>query len=290
MKITSVLVSQPRPAVIEKSPFYEMSQKCELAIEYSPLIKVEGVSLKEFRSQRIEVLDHTALIFTSRTTVDSFFKVCEQARITIPETMKYLCSTEAIALYLQKYIVYRKRKISFADGSFTGLMDLIVKNKAEKLLLTLTEPHKPELVQTMEKLKLKFDQIVLARTVSADLSTIDPAKYQLAVLYSPAEVTAFLNGFEEDKRPMVATFGDGTTRFAIAHGLSVRAMAPTPQAPSMAKAIELFVSKINAGEDVEPVVLADNHQAEDFVKAVQAKDSRRYKSKKTTAATTTTKK
>ncbi|MBQ8863797.1 MAG: uroporphyrinogen-III synthase [Rikenellaceae bacterium] len=267
-----------------------MSQKCELAIEYSPLIKVEGVSLKEFRSQRIEVLDHTALIFTSRTTVDSFFKVCEQARITIPETMKYLCSTEAIALYLQKYIVYRKRKISFADGSFTGLMDLIVKNKAEKLLLTLTEPHKPELVQTMEKLKLKFDQIVLARTVSADLSTIDPAKYQLAVLYSPAEVTAFLNGFEEDKRPMVATFGDGTTRFAIAHGLSVRAMAPTPQAPSMAKAIELFVSKINAGEDVEPVVLADNHQAEDFVKAVQAKDSRRYKSKKTTAATTTTKK
>ena len=95
MKITSVLVSQPRPAAVEKSPFYEVSQKCELEIEYSPLIKVEGVSLKEFRSQRIEVLDHTALIFTSRTTVDSFFKVCEQARITVPETMKYLCSTEA---------------------------------------------------------------------------------------------------------------------------------------------------------------------------------------------------
>ena len=160
MKITSVLVSQPRPAVIEKSPFYEMSQKCEVEINYSPLIKTEAVSLKEFRSQRIEVLDHTLLIFTSRTTIDSFFKICEQARITIPETMKYLCSTEAIALYLQKYIVYRKRKISFADGSFTGLMDLVVKNKAEKMLLTLTEPHKPELIQTMEKLKIKFKMII----------------------------------------------------------------------------------------------------------------------------------
>ncbi len=291
MKITSVLVSQPRPAAVEKSPFYEVSQKCELEIEYSPLIKVEGVSLKEFRSQRIEVLDHTALIFTSRTTVDSFFKVCEQARITVPETMKYLCSTEAIALYLQKYIVYRKRKISFADGSFTGLMDLIIKHKTEKLLLTLTEPHKPELIQTMEKLKIKFDKIVLAHTVSADLSAIDPAKYQLAVLYSPAEVTAFMNGWSEEKRPMIATFGDGTTRFAINNGLNVSVMAPTPQAPSMAKAVELFVSKINAGEEVEPIVLEDNHQAEDFVKAVQAKDSRRYKTKKsTTTATTTTKK
>ena len=286
MKITSVLVSQPRPAVIEKSPFYEMSQKCEVEINYSPLIKTEAVSLKEFRSQLIEVLDHTLLIFTSRTTIDSFFKICEQARITIPETMKYLCSTEAIALYLQKYIVYRKRKISFADGSFTGLMDLVVKNKTEKMLLTLTEPHKPELIQTMEKLKIKFDQIVLARTVSADTSAIDVEKYQMAVLYSPADVTAFINGFAEDKRPMVATFGDGTTRFAIKNGLVVRAMAPTPQAPSMAKALELCVEKVNAGEDPEPVVLEDNHQAEDFVKAVQAKDSRKYKSKK--SATTTT--
>ncbi len=288
MKITSVLVSQPRPTVIEKSPFYEMSQKCAVEIEYSPLIKIEGVSLKEFRSQRIEVLDHTLLIFTSRTTIDSFFKICEQARITIPETMKYLCSTEAIALYLQKYIVYRKRKISFADGSFTGLMDLILKNKSEKMLLTLTEPHKPELIQTMEKLKIKFDKVVLAHTVSVDTSALDIDKYQMVVLYSPADVTAFVNGFAEDKRPMVATFGDGTTRFAINNGLVVRAMAPTPQAPSMAKALEMFVDKVNAGENPEPIALEDNHQAEDFVKAVQAKDSRRYKCKKT--ATTTVKK
>ena len=165
-----------------------------------------------------------------------------------------------------------------------------VKNKSEKMLLTLTEPHKPELIQTMEKLKIKFDKVVLARTVSADTSAIDADKYQMVVLYSPADVTAFINGFAEDKRPMVATFGDGTTRFAINNGLVVRAMAPTPEAPSMAKALELFVGKVNAGEEPEPVALADNHQAEDFVKAVQAKDSRKYKSKKTTATATTTKK
>ncbi|MBQ5718325.1 MAG: uroporphyrinogen-III synthase, partial [Alistipes sp.] len=113
------MVSQPKPAVIEKSPFYEVAQKHHLDITYKPFIRVVGVSLKEFRAQRIEILDHTAIIFTSRSTVDSFFHICEEARITVPETMKYICQTEAVALYLQKYIVYRKRKISFADGSFT---------------------------------------------------------------------------------------------------------------------------------------------------------------------------
>ena len=128
MKVKSVLVSQPRPAVIEKSPFYELSQKHHVEIAYRPFIRVEGVSLKEFRAQRVEILTHTAVIFTSRTTVDSFFHICEEARITVPETMKYICQTEAVALYLQKYIVYRKRKISFADGSFTSLIELIIKH------------------------------------------------------------------------------------------------------------------------------------------------------------------
>ena len=136
MKVKSVLVSQPRPAVIEKSPFYELSQKHHVEIAYRPFIRVEGVSLKEFRAQRVEILTHTAVIFTSRTTVDSFFHICEEARITVPETMKYICQTEAVALYLQKYIVYRKRKISFADGSFTSLIELIIKHKEEKFLRT----------------------------------------------------------------------------------------------------------------------------------------------------------
>ena len=125
-----------------------------------------GVSLKEFRAQRVEILTHTAVIFTSRTTVDSFFHICEEARITVPETMKYICQTEAVALYLQKYIVYRKRKISFADGSFTSFIELIIKHKDEKFLLALSEPHKPELPETLAKLKLAVDPVISARTVA----------------------------------------------------------------------------------------------------------------------------
>ena len=150
--------------MVEKSPFYELSQKHKAEIEYMPFIRVVGVSLKEFRSQRVEILAHTAVIFTSRTTVDSFFHICEEARITVPETMKYICQTEAVALYLQKYIVYRKRKISFADGSFTNFIELIIKHKEEKFMLALSEPHKPELPETLAKLKLQFSPVILART------------------------------------------------------------------------------------------------------------------------------
>ncbi len=120
LKIKTILVSQPAPAVIEKSPFYDIANKYNAKVDYHPFIKVVGVSLKEFRSQRLEILDHSAVIFTNRTTVDSFFHICEDMRITVPETMKYFCNTEAVALYLQKYIVYRKRKIFFADGKYAA--------------------------------------------------------------------------------------------------------------------------------------------------------------------------
>ena len=175
--------------MVEKSPFYELSQKHKAEIEYMPFIRVVGVSLKEFRSQRVEILAHTAVIFTSRTTVDSFFHICEEARITVPETMKYICQTEAVALYLQKYIVYRKRKISFADGSFTNFIELIIKHKEEKFMLALSEPHKPELPETLAKLKLQFSPVILARTVAADLNDLDIKKFDLLALYSPSDLT-----------------------------------------------------------------------------------------------------
>ena len=204
MKVKSVLVSQPRPAVIEKSPFYELSQKHHVEIAYRPFIRVEGVSLKEFRAQRVEILTHTAVIFTSRTTVDSFFHICEEARITVPETMKYICQTEAVALYLQKYIVYRKRKISFADGSFTSLIELIIKHKEEKFLLALSEPHKPELPETLAKLKLSFDPVILARTVAGDLDDVKMADYDLLALYSPSDVKTLIEKFGTDGLPAEA--------------------------------------------------------------------------------------
>lgn len=244
--------------IAEKSPFNEIVLKHRVHVDFHPFIKLEGVSLKEFRGQRVEILEHSAVIFTSRVTIDNFFRICEEARITIPETMKYFCNTEAIALYLQKYIVYRKRKIFFADGTFSSLLELIVKHKDEKFLLTLSEPHKLEMPMALEKLQLKWDKVILARTVSADLDSVDMEKYDLLVFYSPSEIASLLSRFPaETVHPKIAVFGNGTARAAIEGGLTVSAMAPTPEAPSMTKALDIYIRKVNAGEEVEPVVLQE---------------------------------
>ena len=283
MSIQRVWVSQPKPAIMEKSPFYELSQKHNLEITYQPLIRVEGVSLKEFRAQRVEILDHTAAIFTSRTTVDSFFHICEEARITVPETMKYICQTEAVALYLQKYIVYRKRKISFADGSFNSLVELIVKHKDEKLLLALSEPHRPELPEALAKLKLPVDPVILARTVSSDLEGIDINQFDMVALYSPSDVKALVEKFGTEKLPAVAVFGEGTLRAAIAKGITVLANAPTPQAPSMVKAIDLYVEKILGGEEVLPVEFKADASKEEFLRSQQHKLQKKPRTHRTEA-------
>ncbi len=265
------MVSQPRPAIIEKSPFYELSQKYKVEIAYKPFIRVVGVSLKEFRAQRVEILTHTAVIFTSRTTVDSFFHICEEARITVPETMKYICQTEAVALYLQKYIVYRKRKISFADGSFTSLVELIIKHKDEKFLLALSEPHKPELPETLAKLKLPVDPVILARTVAADLDDMHLENYGLLALYSPSDVKALVEKFGTENLPPVAVFGEGTLRAAVDAGITVLANAPTPEAPSMAKAVDIYLRKVEAGEEIEPVSVVTDTRKEEFIRNQQNK-------------------
>ena len=269
--VKKILISQPRPAVIEKSPFYDLATKYGVEIDYKPLIRVVGVTLKEFRAQRIEILDHTAVIFTSRTTVDSFFRVCEEARITVPETMKYICNTEAVALYLQKYIIYRKRKISFADGSFTGLLELIIKHKAERFLLALSEPHKPELPEALAKLKINFDPVILAMTVAADMEGIRPADYDVMALYSPSDVKTVVESFGVDALPVVATFGDATLRAALGAGLKVRASAPSPEAPSMAKALDLYIGKLSRGEEVAEVEEKSDSAKEEFIRSQQSK-------------------
>ena len=269
--VKKILISQPRPAVIEKSPFYDLATKYGVEIDYKPLIRVVGVTLKEFRAQRIEILDHTAVIFTSRTTVDSFFRVCEEARITVPETMKYICNTEAVALYLQKYIIYRKRKISFADGSFTGLLELIIKHKAERFLVGLSEPHKPELPEALAKLKINFDPVILAMTVAADMEGIRPADYDVMALYSPSDVKTVVESFGVDALPVVATFGDATLRAALGAGLKVRASAPSPEAPSMAKALDLYIGKLSRGEEVAEVEAKSDSAKEEFIRSQQSK-------------------
>ena len=269
------MVSQPRPAIIEKSPFYELSEKYKVEIAYKPFIRVVGVSLKEFRAQRVEILTHTAVIFTSRTTVDSFFHICEEARITVPETMKYICQTEAVALYLQKYIVYRKRKISFADGSFTSFIELIIKHKDEKFLLALSEPHKPELPETLAKLKMSFDPAILARTVAADMDDIALTDYGLLALYSPSDVKTLVEKFGTENLPAVAVL-----RAALDAGITVLANAPTPEAPSMVKAIDIYLNKVQKGEEIAPVELITDTQKEEFIRSQQHKLAKKSRARR----------
>lgn len=286
MKINKILVSQPQPAIAEKSPFYEFSRSQQVEVTYKPLIRVVGVSLKEFRGQRIEILDHTAVIFTSRTTVDSFFRICEEARITVPESMKYICQTEAVALYLQKYIVYRKRKISFADGSFTNFLELIIKHKEEKFMLALSEPHKPELPETLAKLKLKVDPVILARTVAADLKDTNLKEFDLLALYSPSDVKTVVEQTPAEELPAIATFGEGTLKAALEAGLKVKASAPTPEAPSMAKAVEIYAKRLANGEEIADVELKTDEAKEEFIRTQQHKLSKKPRTRRSTTTTT----
>jgi uroporphyrinogen-III synthase len=195
--------------------------------------------------------------------------------------MKYICNTEAVALYLQKYIVYRKRKISFADGTFNSLLELIVKHKDEKFMLALTEPFKPELPEALAKLKLKVSPVVFARTVSADMSDITPADYDIIALYSPNDVKALTENFDIDKLPVVATFGEATLRAAKEAGLKVKASAPSPEAPSMVKALDIYCSKIAEGAQVDDAEVHEDHEKEEFIRAQQSKLQKKTRTRTT---------
>lgn len=279
LKIKRILISQPAPQLVEKSPYNDIHAKYGIEIDYKPLIKVESVNFKEFLAQRVDILSHSCVILTSRTSVDHFFRICTEARITVPEMMKYICNTETVALYLQKYIVYRKRKISFADGSFEGLMNLIVKNKGEKLLLVLSEPHKPEVPETMEKLGLDFHKIILSHAVNNDLKGADINDYDMAAFFSQADIDSLVSQFGKEKLPLIATFGNGAARAAVKAGLTVALTAPTPEAPSMAKAIEIFIKKMEAGQKIEPVAIKEEENlVEEFLAQAKAKKKSRPKS------------
>ena len=278
--INKILVAQPAPPIVEKSPFFELSKRLGIEIDYNPLIKVIGVTPKEFRSQRINILDHTAVIFTSRTTIDSFFHICEDARITVPETMKYICSTESIALYLQKYIVYRKRKISFADGSFQGLIELVVKNKGEKFLLSLSEPHKPEIPEALTRLNINYTPIILVRTVATDITAEKLKEYDMVLLYSPWDVKSICEKMPVEEMPTIATFGEGTLKVAVEKGIHVKANAPTPVAPSLAKAVDLYIQNVRKGKDVEDVAFVSDERKEEFLRTQQSRLAKKSRAKK----------
>ncbi|TAJ15139.1 uroporphyrinogen-III synthase [Marinilabiliaceae bacterium JC017] len=246
MKIKRILVSQPKPTT-PKSPYFDLADKNNLKIDFRPFIQVEAVPSKEFRKQKVNILDHTAVIFTSRTAIDHFFRICEDTRITVPDTMKYFCISEATAFYLQKYIVYRKRKIFHSTGKFPDLVDVLKKHKDETFLVPLSDIHKQEIPTLLNKNKLKYSKAILYRTVSSDLSDLKEIDYDILVFFSPSGIASLLQNFPDfdQKETKIASFGPATAKAVKEAGLRLDIQAPMPQAPSMAMALEQYIKKYN---------------------------------------------
>jgi uroporphyrinogen-III synthase len=242
LKVKSILVSQPDPKTA-KSPYFELADKHGLKIDFRPFIHVEGVPAKEFRNERIYILDHTAVIFTSRTAIDHFFRICQELRITVPDSMKYFCVSEATAFYLQKYIVYRKRKIFYGDGKFSDLISVMKKHKDENFLVPLSDIHKQEIPELLDGECYKYTKAILYRTVSSDLSDLNDIKYDILVFFSPQGIRSLMQNFPDFKQDetRIACFGPTTAQAIRDAGLRLDIEAPTSQAPSMTMALEQYI-------------------------------------------------
>ena len=245
LNIKRLLVSQPKPTS-EKSPYFDLAEKYGVEIEFRPFIKVEPLTSKEFRQQRISILDYSAVVFTARTGIDHFFRLCEELRVTIPETMKYFCMSESIAVYLQKYIVYRKRKIFFgASGKLDDLITIIAKHPKEKYLVPVSDVHKDDLRLKLEAKKIDFTEAVMYRTVSNDFKADESFDYDMLVFFSPAGISSLLKNFPNfnQKDIRIGCFGSTTAKAVKDAGLRLDVEAPTTEAPSMTAALEQYLKK-----------------------------------------------
>ena len=248
MEIKRILISQPEPT--GASPYSDLVAKKGLTIDFRPFFRVQGVSVRDFVAQRVTILDYTAIVFTSRMAIDAFFHICEQTRVNVPETMKYFCQSEAIAVYLQKYIVYRKRKIFFGSGTVASMVQSIgAKHKGENFLIACTDQLKPDVHNLFTKEKLKHGSAVFVRTVSNDIRDIDLHNYQIVAFYSPADIKSLQEAWPEFKQEslLFATYGPSTARAAEEAGLQVAIKAPTPQAPSIAEALSNYLDSDKQG-------------------------------------------
>jgi uroporphyrinogen-III synthase len=249
LKIKRILVSQPEPTSV-RSPYYELAERNNVKIDFRPFTEVEGVSAKEYRQTRVNILDHTAVIFTSRTAIDHFFRMCTELRITVPETMKYFCISEATAFYLQKYIVYRKRKIFYGEGNFAELTEIIKKHLEENFLVPLSHVHNPEIPQMLDEINAHYSKAILYKTVNSDLSDLKDVNYDILVFYTPSGIQSLIQNFPDFKQNeiKIASFGTATAKAVEEAGLRLDIMAPNPEAPSMTMALEQYIKKINKGK------------------------------------------
>ncbi|MGY5848306.1 uroporphyrinogen-III synthase [Salegentibacter sp. HM20] len=246
MKVKTILVSQPEPK-IENSPYFELEEKQRVKIDFIPFIHVEGVSSKEVRQQKVDLTKYTAIILTSRNSVDHFFRIAEELRFKVPDTLKYFCLSEAVAYYLQKYVVYRKRKIYVGKRTFAELAPLIKKYKNEKFLLPSSDVLKPEVPKTLNKLGVEWKQATFYKTVVSDLSHLRDVTYDILVFFSPSGIKSLFENFPDFKQndTRIAVFGNTTIKAAKEHGLKVNIKAPTPETPSMTMALHKYIAEAN---------------------------------------------
>lgn len=246
MKVKTILVSQPEPK-IENSPYFDLSEKQKVKIDFRPFIHVEGVPSKEIRQQKIDLSKFSAIILTSRNAVDHFFRVAEEMRFKVPDSMKYFCQSEAVAYYLQKYVVYRKRKIYVGKRTFTELSPLIKKYKDENFLLPAADKLKPEVPEVLNGLGVKWKEAVFYKTVISDLSDLENVTYDILVFFSPSGIESLFHNFPDFKQndTRIAVFGNTTIKAVEAKGLRVDIAAPTPETPSMTMALKKYIAAAN---------------------------------------------
>jgi uroporphyrinogen-III synthase len=246
MKVKTILVSQPAPKS-ENSPYFELADKQKVKIDFRSFIHVEGASAKEVRQQKIDLSSFSAVIFTSRNAVDHFFRIAEDMRFKVPDALKYFCESEAIAYYLQKYVVYRKRKIYVGKKTFQDLTKLIKKHKEETFLLPCSDKLKALIPEELDALKVNWEKAVFYKTVVSDLSDLENVFYDVLVFFSPSGIDSLFKNFPEFKqnKTRIAVFGNSTVEAAEKAGLDCNIKVPTPEVPSMTMALERYIVGVN---------------------------------------------
>ena len=243
--IKKILVSQPKPSS-EKSPYYDIASRYDVELVFRPFIKVEGITAKEFRAQKVNILDYTAVVFTSRHAIDNYFTLAKEMRITIPEDMKYFCVTETISLYIQKYVQYRKRKVFFGTtGKIDDLIPTMAKHKTEKYLVPMSDVHNDSVAQMLNAKKLNHRECVMYRTVSNDFTPeeVKNFDYDMLIFFSPAGIESLTKNFPDFNQGemAIATFGPATAKAVKDAGLRLDLEAPTEKHPSMTSALQHFL-------------------------------------------------
>lgn len=249
--IKKILVSQPKPTS-EKSPYFDIARKLDVEIVFRPFIKIEALTPVEFRQQKVSILDHTAVVFTSRNAIDNFFKLCKEMRVTIPDDMKYFCITETVSLYIQKYVQYRKRKVFFGTtGKIDDIIPLMVKHKNEKYFVPQSDQHTDDFANMLDAKKLNHSEAVMFRTVSNDFAKDEPFDYDMLIFFSPSGISSLMKNFPgyQQGDTAIGTFGPTTAKAAKDAGLRVDLEAPSPQFPSITAALQDYVARHNGTED-----------------------------------------